>query len=325
MTMQAERAGVVTADGVRLQVETTGSPDAPVTVVLAHGWTCSTRSWHHQLAGLPRVLGSDAVRVVAYDHRGHGQSDAAPVGTTRIEQLADDLATVLDEVVGDGPVVYAGHSMGGMTLMALAEQRPDLFGSRIAAAVLVSTSSGQLTSRAFGLPARLDGPASVLAPRAMHLAGERLERRALRRAARAEEVAREAASAVRAAWLAEASVRMRRPAVRQLVFGKKVDPAEVDILMADLAATPGRSFSGFFEAITRHDRGEALKVLDEIPVEIMHGTRDRLIPPRHGNRLAHLIPSARLWMYPGAGHMLMQERPRDVTQRLASLVRKVTP
>jgi pimeloyl-ACP methyl ester carboxylesterase len=116
---------------------------------------------------------------------------------------------------------------------------------------------------------------------------------------------------------------MRRPAVRQLVFGKKVDPAEVDILMADLAATPGRSFGGFFEAITRHDRGEALKVLDGIPVEIMHGTRDRLIPPRHGNRLAHLIPSARLWMYPGAGHMLMQERPRDVTQRLASLVRKV--
>jgi pimeloyl-ACP methyl ester carboxylesterase len=93
--------------------------------------------------------------------------------------------------------------------------------------------------------------------------------------------------------------------------------------MADLAATPGRSFSGFFEAITLHDRGQALRALDEIPVEIMHGTRDRLIPPRHGNRLAELIPSARLWMYPGAGHMLMQERPRDVTQRLASLVRKV--
>jgi pimeloyl-ACP methyl ester carboxylesterase len=107
-----------------------------------------------------------------------------------------------------------------------------------------------------------------------------------------------------------------------LVFGKKVDPAEVDILMADLAATPGRSFSGFFEALTQHDLGHALKVLEPIPVEIMHGTRDRLLPPRHANRIAHLLPSARLWMYPGAGHMLMQERPRDVTQRLASLARK---
>src|SRR3954467_11225441 len=119
MTLQAERTGVITPDGVRLHVETTGSASAPVTVLLVHGWTCSTRSWHHQLAGLPRVLGADGVRVVAYDHRGHGDSAAAPAGTTQIEQLADDLACVLDEVVGDGPVVYAGHSMGGMTLMAL--------------------------------------------------------------------------------------------------------------------------------------------------------------------------------------------------------------
>src|SRR5882757_2621135 len=156
MTMQAERTGVITPDGVRLHVETTGSPDAPVTVVLVHGWTCSTRSWHHQLSGLPQVLGSSAVRVVAYDHRGHGRSAAAPVGTTRISQLADDFVTVLDSVVGDGPVVYAGHSMGGMTLMALADQRPELFGSRIKAAALVSTSSGEISSRAFGLPARFD-------------------------------------------------------------------------------------------------------------------------------------------------------------------------
>jgi pimeloyl-ACP methyl ester carboxylesterase len=311
-----ERSAVDTPDGVRLHVETAGSPEAPVTVVLAHGWTCSTRSWHHQLAGLPRVLGADGVRVVAYDHRGHGRSSAAPAGTTRIEQLADDLAFVLDEVVGDGPVVYAGHSMGGMTLMALAEQRPELFGSRIAAAALVATSAGQLSSRAFGLPARLDGPASVLAPRAMHLAGKRMERRA------ASAVPADGASR-RAAWLQGASAAARRPAVRQLVFGKKVDPAEVEVLMADLAVLPGASFGGFFEEIVLHDRGHALKVLEQIPVEIMHGTRDRLIPPRHANQMAHLLPSARLWMYPGAGHMLMQERPRDVTQRLASLVRKV--
>jgi pimeloyl-ACP methyl ester carboxylesterase len=313
MTMQAERAGVITPDGVRLHVETAGSPDAPVTVVLAHGWTCSTRSWHHQFAGLPGVLGADGVRVVAYDHRGHGRSDAAPAGTTRIEQLADDLVTVLDEVAPSGPVVYAGHSMGGMTLMALADRRPELFGARIVGAALVSTSSGQMTSRAFGLPARLDGAAAVMAPRAMNLAGARMERREVRRAAVEAEVK---------AWRALASARLRRPALKQLVFGKKVDPAEVDVLMADLEVLPGRSFSGFFEAITQHDLGHALAVLDNIPVEVMHGTRDRLLPPRHANRLAQLMPSSRLWTYPGAGHMLMQERPRDVTHRLASLARK---
>jgi len=319
VTTQAMRTEVVTPDGVRLHVETSGSDDAPVTVLLSHGWTCSTRSWHHQLADLPRVLGASSVRVVAYDHRGHGRSDPAPVGTTQIEQLAADVVTVLDRVAPSGPVVYAGHSMGGMTLLALAEQRPELFGDRIAAAALIGTSSGRISSRPFGLPQRLDTTAALLAPRAMNLAGRRLERRALRRETRTSP------RLVRVAgWSEVAGVRLQRPAVRQLVFGVNPDPAEVDILMADLAATPGRSLGGFFEAITRHDREDALKVLSTIPVEIMHGTRDRLLPPRHANRTAELLPAARLWMYPKAGHMLMQERPRDVTQRLAGLVRKVS-
>ncbi|MFG1624882.1 alpha/beta fold hydrolase [Kribbella sp. NPDC049227] len=306
MTIQAERSGVTTTDGVRLNVETTGSPDAPVTVLLVHGWTCSTRSWHNQVEELPRILGPNGVRVVTYDHRGHGRSDAAPAGSMRIEQLADDLETVLDTVVGDGPVVYAGHSMGGMTLMALADQRPELFGSRIAAAALVSTSSGHIAEGAFGIPRRFDATAAAFAPRAMNLLSTRLERRA-HRAPRPLDMA----------------VRVRRPALRQLVFGKKTDPAEVDLFLADLASLPGPSYGGFFEAILKHERDHALKVLEQLPVEIMHGTRDRLLPPRHANRMAAELPTARLWMYPGAGHMLMQERPRDVTHRLASLARRV--
>jgi pimeloyl-ACP methyl ester carboxylesterase len=330
MTTRVVRSGLITPDGVRLYVETTGPEDAPVTVVLSHGWTCSTRSWHNQFEGLPRLLGESAVRVVAYDHRGHGQSEAAPVGSTRIEQLAEDLVAVLDAVVPSGPVVYAGHSMGGMTLMALADQRPELFGDRIAAVALVSTSSGQIATRPFGLPARFDATALRVAPKALNLAGQRLEQRALRRAARAERTAEAERMAwaervaARAAWVELAGARLQRPAARRMAFGKNPDPAEVDILMADFAATPGRSLSGFFEALTQHDLGHALKVLDRIPVEILHGTHDRLLPPRHGNRLAQLLPSARLRMYPGAGHMLMQERPRDVTQRLAALARRVT-
>ncbi|MGW1346212.1 alpha/beta fold hydrolase [Kribbella sp. NPDC002412] len=317
MTIQAERSDVTTTDGLRLNVETTGPEDAPVTVLLVHGWTCSTRSWHNQVEALPQILGKDAVRVVTYDHRGHGRSDAAPVGSTRIEQLADDLMTVLDTVVGDGPVVYAGHSMGGMTLMELADQRPEVFGSRIKAAALVSTTSGQASSGALGIPKRFDTAAVAFAPRAVNLVGARVERKALR----AAQVT--AARSRRAFELAAA--RLQRPALRQMVFGKKVDPAEVDLFLADLAVVPGPSYGGFFESILQHDRGHALKVLAELPVEIMHGTRDRLLPPRHANRMAAELPTARLWMYPGAGHMLMQERPRDVTHRLASLVRKVKP
>ncbi|MEV6269114.1 alpha/beta hydrolase [Kribbella sp. NPDC051936] len=353
MTIQLERSGVTTPDGVRLNVEVAGPADAPVTVLLVHGWTCSTRSWHNQVESLPQILGPDAVRVVTYDHRGHGRSDAAPAGTTRLDQLADDLATVLDEVVGAGPVVYAGHSMGGMTLMAAADRRPELFGSRIRAAALVSTTCGHLTEGALGLPTRFDPAATRIAPRVLNAVGRSIDRRDARRAV-AQEVeaeAREAGAAAQAAEAAETRGRvagararaggaaaaaqaaarraavlaagLQRPALRRVVFGKKPDPAEVDLFMADLAVVPGASYGGFFETMLEHDRGDALKVLEELPVEIMHGTRDRLLPPRHANRIAAQLPSARLWIYPGAGHMLMQERPRDVTHRLASLARKV--
>jgi pimeloyl-ACP methyl ester carboxylesterase len=247
--------------------------------------------------------------------------------------------------------------MGGMTLMAAADQHPELFGSRIRAAALVSTSSGQITAGALGLPKRFEPAAAVLAPRAMNLVGAGIDRRAARRAAstrlstaglaeqavsvaeraatRAEEGADRAAqaeggtagtrrTAVRGRAVARAlSAQVQRAGLRRLVFGKRPDPAEVELFLSDLAVVPGPSYGGFFEAILHHDLGHALKVLDELPVEIMHGTRDRLLPPRHANRIAAELPSARLWIYPGAGHMLMQERPSDVTHRLASLARKV--
>ena len=316
MTIELERSGVTTPDGVRLNVETTGPVDAPVTVLLVHGWTCSTRSWHNQVEDLPRILGPDAVRVVSYDHRGHGRSDAAPPGSMRIEQLADDLVTVLDTVVGDGPVVYAGHSMGGMTLMALADAapRPLRFpdpGRRPGQHIVRSHRGGRLRHPQTSRPRNRGGRSPRDEP------GQRPDRTP--RTPRSRQAGRSPALASRAL-----AARLQRPALRQLVFGKKVDPAEVDLFLADLAVVPGPSYGGFFEAILQHERSHALKVLDQVPVEIMHGTRDRLLPPRHANRMAAELPTARLWMYPGAGHMLMQERPRDVTHRLASLARKAS-
>ena len=48
--------------------------------------------------------------------------------------------------------MLVGHSMGGMTIMALAEQRPELFAERVAGVALISTSAGEVGGA--GLPAR---------------------------------------------------------------------------------------------------------------------------------------------------------------------------
>ena len=58
--------------------------------------------------------------------------------------LGRDLDAVLRALAPDGPLVLVGHSMGGMTIMALAEQRPELFAERVAGVALLSTSAGEV-------------------------------------------------------------------------------------------------------------------------------------------------------------------------------------
>jgi pimeloyl-ACP methyl ester carboxylesterase len=62
-----------------------------------------------------------------------------------IDQLGRDLKAVIDAAVPQGPIVLVGHSMGGMTIMALAAHYPELIRERVVGVGLVGTSSGRLT------------------------------------------------------------------------------------------------------------------------------------------------------------------------------------
>src|SRR5215213_5914813 len=83
------RSEVILSDGVRLHVEISGPADAPVTVVLLHGWCLDRRTWHHQIAAL------HGARIIAYDARGHGRSGCTRLKAATLRQLGDDLAEVL--------------------------------------------------------------------------------------------------------------------------------------------------------------------------------------------------------------------------------------
>jgi 3-oxoadipate enol-lactonase len=101
-------------------------------IILAHGLTATRRYVVHGSNALPRR----GYRLVAYDARGHGESDTAPAGSYGYPQLADDLRAVVDEH-GRGDVVLAGHSMGAHTMIRLALERPEA----IAALVLVGPAT----------------------------------------------------------------------------------------------------------------------------------------------------------------------------------------
>src|SRR4051795_7955886 len=115
-----------THDGHQLSVTTYGPSDAPVTVFLAHCWTLNQHGWHYQVRDLQREFGH-GIRIVTWDHRGHGNSDGAVKADCTIANLARDMSDVIDAYAPTGKLVIAGHSIGGMTTMVLAGQRPELF------------------------------------------------------------------------------------------------------------------------------------------------------------------------------------------------------
>jgi 3-oxoadipate enol-lactonase len=96
------------------------------TVVLSHALGTDLTMWD----SLANLLAADC-RVITYDHRGHGSSDA-PEGLYAMADLADDAARLLREL-DTGPVVWIGLSMGGMVGQEMALRHPALIGALVIA------------------------------------------------------------------------------------------------------------------------------------------------------------------------------------------------
>ena len=77
---------------------------------------------------------------------------ARPRATPPSSSSATTCSRVIDEAAPDGPVVLVGHSMGGMTIVALAEEHPELFGDRIVGVGLVGTTAGGVDPHRMVLP-----------------------------------------------------------------------------------------------------------------------------------------------------------------------------
>lgn len=273
---------VVSADGARLHVEVHGPEGAPA-VVLAHGWTCSTAFWAAQIREL-----AAAHRVVTYDQRGHGRSPASPVCTTRA--LADDLEAVLAATLAPGEkAVVAGHSMGGMTVMAAAG-RPG-FREHAAAVVLCSTGSSRLVEEATVVPIR---PGRLRT---------RLTRGILGSRAPLGPVTPLALRILKYGTLGPGSAAHVTEACARIVHAC---PARVR-----------HAWSRIFDGL---DLGEGVRQL-RVPAAVVVGTADRLTPPVHARALAAALPRcAGLTELPGIGHMTPMEAPGQVTATIRDLV-----
>jgi pimeloyl-ACP methyl ester carboxylesterase len=296
----ASRTAVRTDDGVLLHVEHDGDPDAALTVVMVHGFTARLGEFDLQRAAV-----APYARVVLYDQRGHGRSRKGRVKRATIDQLGRDLASVLEQAVPKGPVVLLGHSMGGMTIMALARQRPELFGPRVVGVLLLATSSGGLVAAGpFGFAVRVMRMLRLLRPALLLL---RLWSPVLERF-------RKPGTKAGRAWY------------RHYLFGRDdADPALVPLVQELLEETPLTVTASFYATLLDHDEVASLQVLRRVPVTIVAAEFDRLTPASHSRLMAEAMPEAELIVVPGAGHSVNITRPHVVDDALIRLVEKVQP
>jgi non-heme chloroperoxidase len=104
--------------GVRLAADTWGDPSGPL-VILQHGGGQTRHAWR----GAGETLGRAGYYAVAFDARGHGDSEWAPDGNYERSAMVDDLIRVIEHLDVGSPVLV-GASMGGNTsLAALGEGR----------------------------------------------------------------------------------------------------------------------------------------------------------------------------------------------------------
>jgi pimeloyl-ACP methyl ester carboxylesterase len=281
------------ADGTQLHAEIFGQ-DAGQTVVLAHGWTEMLSYWSHVI----RELTATGLRVVAYDLRGHGQSEPASGGDYSPARFGEDLEAVLEACLPGGErAIVAGHSLGAMSIAAWAESRDVT--RRISAAALLNTGVGDLVAESLLVPVpliaqflnRTFGPGGLLGVRGS---------------------------------VPRFSTPLSHAIIRYVAFGPHASPAQIAFYERMLVACPRGVRADVGIAISETELHHAIPRLT-VPTLVIAGELDKLTPPSHARRIADALPQLeRLIVLPDTGHMGPLERPREVSDALIALAARAS-
>lgn len=295
---------VIASDGVSLHVEI-DEPDAaasrsdgtPLTVVMAHGFTLNLDSWVFQR----RALTAAGHRVVLWDQRSHGQSRQSTPEDSTILQLGRDLHDVIAATTPEGPIALVGHSMGGMTVMSLARQFPELITERVVAAALVATSAGGEGLTDLDLGPTFGQLAGRFGPTLLH----RLNRYA-GPLGRLRKLGRNIEDAM----------------VERYSYDSPVSQALVRFTADMIFATSFETMANFLPALDKLNEEAALARLSETETVVINGLGDKLTPPDHSTRIVELLPGAEHVVVEDAGHLIMLEHPDVVSHQILMVIER---
>jgi pimeloyl-ACP methyl ester carboxylesterase len=295
-SLRSDGPEVITPDGVVVHTEVDEGPSDDFTLVFVHGYGLNLDCWHFQ-----RRHFRGRLRQVFYDQRSHGRSSRSEAELCRIPQLADDLYQVLQEVVGDAPVIMIGHSMGGMTIMRLAQTRPELFGSQILGVALFSTSAGELLDHS---------PIRGIPGRTFHRVAEPVMA-GLNRIPELVAQGRRAGSD------------LGYVVTRRLAFGPEVPTSYVDFASEMLAQIPLEVVADYYPAFAELDEFRALEILSTVPTVVVGGENDVITPIEHTARIIDLLPKAEAIRVENCGHLGMIEKHEIFNDALDRLIDRV--
>ncbi|HEY9469250.1 MAG TPA: alpha/beta hydrolase [Propionibacteriaceae bacterium] len=295
-SLRSDGPEVITPDGVVVHTEVDEGPSDDFTLVFVHGYGLNLDCWHFQ-----RLHFRGRLRQVFYDQRSHGRSGRSEAELCRIPQLADDLYQVLQEVAGDAPVIMIGHSMGGMTIMRLAQSRPELFGSQILGVAMFSTSAGELLDHS---------PIRGIPGRTFHRVAEPVMA-GLNRIPELVAHGRRAASD------------LGYVVTRRLAFGPEVPTSYVDFASEMLAQIPLEVVADYYPAFAEMDEFRALEILSTVPTVVVGGEDDVITPIEHTARIIDLLPKAEAIRVENCGHLGMIEKHEIFNDALDRLIDRV--
>lgn len=275
---------VISPDGARIAVfdhpAQSGTAHGP-TLVLAHGWCLTHEAWDPVVNELQQRRPD--LRVISYDQPGHGQSTPGLDRSVTLLDLGATLREIIAETTPQGDVVLGGHSMGGMTIMALGEVAPDVVRDRVRGVALVGTAAH--------LPGRRPIPGEGIA---MSLLGR-----------------------LPAAYRGLPTTPKLTAAN---LFGTNPDPAAVRATARMTSRTRANVVADWYRAIGELDLRTGVAPFATLRTVILTGSRDRLTPVSAGRRLAALIPGAQFWSVPGVGHMITYEATTTVADKVELLL-----
>jgi 3-oxoadipate enol-lactonase len=247
---------------IELSYERTGSGPALLAI---NGMSGTQLSWGEPFLASLR----ESFEVIAYDHRGVGESSPLEAPFT-IAELARDAAGLLDALQVDSAHVL-GISMGGMVAqeLALAERAGS---NRVRTLALGCTYCG-------GAGSSLASPAVAQRLVESLRSGDR-------------------ELALRTGWEICVSPRFRDDPELYADYRAR----------ALARRAPQATVVAQMRAIATHDTSARLSAL-ELPTLIVHGTADELIPVQNAHVIAGHMPAARLELLDGAGHLFFWEEP----------------